>query len=59
MSYPKVGSFGIASEPLKFSPFFQNNNDGEGDVFRNNNFLLLDGEFFLLLDGTHLLLLGT
>ncbi len=56
MPFPNK-KFGIIDNPLIFS-VFSGNNDGESE-FSDNEFLLLDGEFFMLLDGTHFLLLGT
>lgn len=58
MSWPHLPTFGIVDNPLIDSPFVSNN-DEESGGFANNDFLLMDGEFFNLMDGTHLLLMGT
>lgn len=55
MSFPNPNTFGIVDNPLVFSPYSENNFDG--GVFANNDFLLLDGDQFMLLDGDSFLLL--
>lgn len=59
MSYPNINGFGIADNPLIFTPFVQNNGGSGGSPFPSNSFLLMDGTHFLLMDGTFFLLMGS
>jgi len=58
MSWPNSNKFGPKEDPLLFSPYFEN--DGEGEEFTSGVFLLLNPKPeppFLLLGGGDLLTL--
>jgi hypothetical protein len=57
MSFPLVGEFGLIDNPLIETPFASNNTPGT--VTSDQDFLLMDGEFFLLMAGGNFLLMGS
>lgn len=56
MPLPSVDKFGLVKNPLVFSVFTTNANEGSGAPPSSNNFLLSDGSNFLLSDGSDFLL---
>ena len=59
MTKPSVRDFGIVNNPLLFTPFVENNFEGEGGEFSNLDMLFMDGEHWLLMDGEQLLSMNT